>query len=443
MRELEGVNVTGWDHQKRVYGRIYGSNEGLLLHLGMGTGKTLISISESSNHDNVLIVAPKAALHVWSEQIEKFSTQNKQLTVLKGSLKDRLEQTITYKSGFLITNYDTFSSASSEIHALLMGKKFGLIIFDESHYVSGNTSRRTKRLYALIKALRRRHSCKILCLTGTPTTTDLTDLFTQIRLISTKAFGTSAFAFTNQYSCPDPSGYKRLWFRNCVGSKAEFDAIVAKYSIKIGREVLDLPEATHLTLHAEMNPEQKREHKSINAHLISAIKDVNIQNGAVAEMKLAQIANGFILDSNKLPHEISNSKVKLLKETIESIDSAEAIVVFYRFRYDLEMIRREIDVMTIAQLQEWRSGKGRILALQIQSGSEGIDCTRACYCVYYALDSLRTFEQSKARIHRPGQSKAVTYIHLISEGSADLKRFKAIQAGKDFLEWLFEQQKEG
>ena len=68
-----------------------------------------------------------------------------------------------------------------------------------------------------------------------------------------------------------------------------------------------------------------------------------------------------------------------------------------------------------------------MLAVQIQAGSEGVDFTAARYCVYYGLDfSLGRYEQSLARVHRPGQERPVIYTHIIARNTIDGKLYHAL-----------------
>ena len=72
------------------------------------------------------------------------------------------------------------------------------------------------------------------------------------------------------------------------------------------------------------------------------------------------------------------------------------------------------------ELEEWQDGAGQVLAVQIQAGGLGVDLTRAAYCIYYSLGfSLSEYEQSLARVHRPGQTRPVAYYHLIAEHTVD------------------------
>jgi len=50
----------------------------------------------------------------------------------------------------------------------------------------------------------------------------------------------------------------------------------------------------------------------------------------------------------------------------------------------------------------------------------GVDLSRAAYCVFYSRTwSLGDYEQARARVHRPGQERPVSYYHLIAEHSMD------------------------
>jgi SNF2 family DNA or RNA helicase len=118
--------------------------------------------------------------------------------------------------------------------------------------------------------------------------------------------------------------------------------------------------------------------------------------------------------------------------------------VFCRFRHDLDKIRK------VAESQQRRYGEvsGRqddlvdskfppdvdVLGVQIQAGGAGIDLSAAAYCAYYTVGfSLGDYEQSLARTHRPGQTRSVTYYHLVSEGTVDSRVYAALEQRKDVV----------
>jgi SNF2 family DNA or RNA helicase len=69
--------------------------------------------------------------------------------------------------------------------------------------------------------------------------------------------------------------------------------------------------------------------------------------------------------------------------------------------------------------------------VQIQAGGLGIDLTRSCYCFFYSLgSSLGDYEQAKSRLHRQGQTRNVTYYHILAlcdgQKTADHKVYRAL-----------------
>jgi SNF2 family DNA or RNA helicase len=64
----------------------------------------------------------------------------------------------------------------------------------------------------------------------------------------------------------------------------------------------------------------------------------------------------------------------------------------------------------------------------------GIDLTRARYGLYYSLDfNLGDHAQSRKRLHRPGQARRVTYIHLLAESTVDRAIYGALRRREDVI----------
>jgi len=127
----------------------------------------------------------------------------------------------------------------------------------------------------------------------------------------------------------------------------------------------------------------------------------------------------------------------------------EPVVVFCRFTHDLNEIHRvakkqgrrvaEISGRMKGQSDfvRWQDGDADILAAQIQSAKEGIDCTRAKFAIYYSLGfSPGDYDQSERRLWRPGQEHPVTYIHLVVQRTVDEYVYKSIAEKKDVIELI-------
>jgi SNF2 family DNA or RNA helicase len=167
-------------------------------------------------------------------------------------------------------------------------------------------------------------------------------------------------------------------------------------------------------------------------------------------LRLQQLTGGALDSDEGLPLHRSEEKERALADFLIDLDPAEPVVVFARFRADLDAIRlaaraagravRELSG-TRRELAEWQADSvGSVLATQIQSGGEGIDLTRAAHCVYYSLGfSLAQYEQSLARTHRPGQSRPVTYYHLIASGTIDRYVYRTLRQRRDVIDRVLEE----
>jgi SNF2 family DNA or RNA helicase len=85
-----------------------------------------------------------------------------------------------------------------------------------------------------------------------------------------------------------------------------------------------------------------------------------------------------------------------------------------------------------------------VLGVQIQSGGVGVDLTRTRYCIYYGVGySLGDYQQSLARVHRPGQTRPVVYNHLVATGTVDEGVYAALDSKRDAVEAVIERMKHG
>lgn len=122
-------------------------------------------------------------------------------------------------------------------------------------------------------------------------------------------------------------------------------------------------------------------------------------------------------------------RMRIHPRTFE-VTQAEPVVVFARFSHDLinvELAAQRADRGTYAELSGGRADAldaDGVLApgvdvagVQIKSGSEGIDFTRARLACYLSLGfELMVYKQSRARTRRPGAdlNHPVEYVHFVA-----------------------------
>ena len=74
------------------------------------------------------------------------------------------------------------------------------------------------------------------------------------------------------------------------------------------------------------------------------------------------------------------------------------------------------------------------MAIQVQAGSEGIDLTIANHAIYYSLPALSLYEQSRARLYRPNQTRPVSFIHYIARGTIDELIYDSLTRKRSLIE---------
>jgi len=80
------------------------------------------------------------------------------------------------------------------------------------------------------------------------------------------------------------------------------------------------------------------------------------------------------------------------------------------------------------------------LAVQIRTGAQSVDLTRARYAVYYSFGlSLGDYQQSLKRIHRVGQNRSVVYVHLLMQYTIDERKMKYFEQRSDVIQGLLEE----
>ena len=160
--------------------------------------------------------------------------------------------------------------------------------------------------------------------------------------------------------------------------------------------------------------------------------------------RLQQIANGVVKTEGGIEHRIDASKLNLLIDVLKDIGKGEPAVVFCRYHMDLDGVHEAcqqvgFDSLELSgrrdELKRWQEGGAQVLAIQIQAGGVGINVVRARYAIYYSLSfSLGDYDQSQKRIHRPGQTRPVEYIHLVARNTVDVKIMRALERRAEIVE---------
>ena len=435
-----------WQHQQDSVDFILPLKAGGLFH-EMGVGKTLCALEllRRWKTNFAVVVAPKAVLQVWEREAKKHFNGHFNVTVLKGTLSARTkqaEQAIRHQGSIVVVNYEAVWR--EPLASLLLKSLPGAIILDEAHKIKAPGGKASRFLAKLGHLARRR-----LALTGTPMPHSPLDTYAMYRFLDPHIFGFSFTRFRARYAVMGGyGGYEIKGWVNLEELHQKMYSIA--YRVR-SEDVLDLPETMDETLTFELSPKAKKIYADLEKHLIAEIEtgEITAANAMVKLLRLQQLTGGWLrADESERVEQVDTGKAELLKELLEGMGE-EQVVVFCRFHQDLESIAAACTDLGLTyaelsgrrnELQTWEEYKAQVLMALVQAGSLGIDLTQARYAVYYSTGfSLGEYMQSRARVHRPGQTRKVVYYHLCAEGTVDIKIMRALEKREDLVRHIVDE----
>ena len=437
-----------WEHQDQAVTFAL-DRSATMLHMGLGTGKSrvAIEIAKRTGARRVLILCPLSVCDAWRDQFTRFGEEFVVSILNRGSVarkakraKDAAIRAAALGQPFVCAvNYE--SARNNPLAAWLAQQRFDLLVMDESHRIkspAGTTSRWVSRLA---------QTCgRRLALTGTPMPHSPLDAYAQFRSLDPGLFGWSFVKFRRQYAVMGGFGGKQVTgFQNLDRLRERMGRITFQAS----RDVLDLPPALHEQRLVDLSPKARRAYKDMDTAFCASVRggEITAANALVKLLRLQQLTSGRVTvesDEDSTLVKIDDAKEKALAELLTDLPADEPVVVFGRFKADLASVHAAAKTTDRASLElsgskrelgEWQRGDAPVLAVQIQSGGTGIDLTRAAYCVYLSTGfSLGDYEQSLARVHRPGQDRTVFYYHIVARDTVDERVYAALRNRKQVVE---------
>ena len=437
-----------WKHQQEAVDFARG-RRATLLHMGLGVGKSRVAVScaEEMGAKRVLILCPLSVVPAWGKQFREYAEQPWEVCLLnKGGVerKSRMARdAIKVSKAFarplvIVINYE--SARGAAFAKIAMGTDWDLLVCDEVHKLKSPQGKTSKWVANLATKVKKR-----LGLSGTPMPHSQMDIFGIFRTLDATIFGRSFVKFRKRYAVMGGyGGYQITGYKNTD----ELRSKMALITFQADRGVLDLPDALHETVEVELSKSGERIYKDLSENLRADVQagEVTAANGLVRLLRLQQLTSGVATIDGDPPVvvRVDEGKRKAFAELLEALPASEPVVAFGRFTADLDAVRLAAEDVgreslelsgRKRELEDWQNGKAPILAVQIQAGGSGIDLTRAAYCVYLSTGfSLGDYEQSLARVHRPGQDRTVFYYHLIAKDTVDVQVFHALRARKDAVE---------
>lgn len=429
---------------------------GAMIALDMGCGKTKVALDLVINRDchTILTICPHSVIPVWPDEVEKHTPARVLVVPLdEGSVRKRITDMrrlmdlarARKERVMIVLNYEIVWRPGMD--AELLRIPWDAVILDEVHRIKapgGTISRFLSRLADRVPIR--------IGLTGTPLPHSPMDAYAQYRFLDKRVFGTSYADFKARYAIMGGfGGHTVVGYRDRDTFERSLHSIM--FRVK-SDDVQDLPEVTDTTRLFTLTPATRKVYDAVASEFAVALADGHLSAPHVLTrlIRLQQIAGGYAkLDRDVATGEegaliqVGYEKQDLLADVLGDIDEQEPVVVICRFHADLDTVHHvaaalgrgslEISGRRPKQLKEWQRGDAPILALQISSGGVGIDLTRARIAIVYSLSVvLSDYLQVRKRIHRPGQTRNCTYIHLVAKNTVEQKIYRSLAAREEVCE---------
>lgn len=459
------VKANLFQHQVRGYNMAlinFTLRRGFGFLFEMGCGKTLTAIAVAGTLyserkiNKLLVVAPTSVCSVWPEDFGKFADFPHLEKIMLGTKSQRLKQLKELESfpcealKVAVINYE--SVWRDDIFDKLVEFNADMIICDESQRIKTHDAQQSKAMHKLGDLARYK-----LILSGTPVQNNAVDLYSQYRFLDPTVFGNNFYKFRNRFCVM--GGFNK---RQIVNYK-DLDLLIKKeHSIAYRvtkKEALDLPEQTFETRYITLTPSEKKLYNTLKKESATELANgetISASTVLTKLLRLQQFTGGFVIaDGEEKPQQIGSGKINALEDIVDDyvIDSEKKLVIFARFRAELDLIQKLLDKKKlkygviygdiklsdrgeiVKNFQE--NEETKVFLAQIDTAGLGITLTAADTCVYYSVNfNYAAYSQSLARIHRIGQRNTCTYIHLTTKGTVDELIMKALHKKEDLAKTI-------
>lgn len=415
----------------------------------MGTGKTLTTLTALDRMDarergRVLLIAPvRVAEHVWPAEVRKWGF-DLSVAVATGSAAKR---TKALDAGADITTIgrDVLPWLAAQYTPSTW--PFRTIVLDELSSFKNPQAKRFKVMRSL-----RKHSHRVIGLTGTPTPQGLMDLWAQLFLLDGgERLGRTLTAYRERWFLPDKTNGKIVYtWRLRAGAEQEIQDAIADLAMSLrAKDVLhDLPKRLDLVTEVHLSASERKAYDRLAKDAVLPIADnpdaITAANAAVIQGKLSQLASGRIYADDGETVNIHRRKTEALKELIDEAQG-EPVMVFFWYKHDLEAILEAIPICqpfdgSTAHADAWNRGEVPVLALHPRSAGHGLNLQEGGHIgVWYSMTwDLEAYQQASARLHRQGQTSTVMMYHLVTKDTVDEAAYSVLQGKAERQEALME-----
>jgi SNF2 family DNA or RNA helicase len=451
-------------------------NEGIILALPMGSGKTTTTLTavsdllDSGEVKKCLIVAPKnVAVATWPDEIEEWEhLQHLEWSLLRIDDDDAellFDRDRAYKDAKDIIGLEPERAAKfaarrktaikewmrqglaiddKPIHfinkeALVWlweffgsGKDwpYDMMVVDEASMFKNAKMRTAKKgitRYGVAVKSRKFHT-RVVELTGTPAPKGLINLFGLAKVADGgERLGDSLYQYKQRYFDTDYMGWNltpKDWAEEAITERLR----EIMFSMTEEQCNPDLPPRIDNVVKVHLSKKVMSEYERFERTLISEQYDVEAVNKGVLTGKLLQYANGSMYNEDRDDVWIHDEKLEALEDIIDAANGAPVLVA-YSYRFDLKRIMKKYkkaEVFGVGDVRNmkkrWNNGEIDLLLAHPNSIGHGQNIQKGGnISVWYGLTpDLELYQQFNKRLHRDGQTASKVWNHhIVAVGTHD------------------------
>lgn len=421
--------------QQKAVTRLYEYDE-TILYAKMGAGKTIITLSAISelleDHvlSRVLIIAPKRVCqNVWQSEARQWAhTAHLDIAVAVGSEQKRV-QAIASDAKIVVINTE---SAAWFFKKFKRGHDFDGLVIDELSKFKNAGSQLVRSLRYYVNTFIWR-----VGLTGTPVSENFEALYSQALVIDGgRALGHSKQRFLDAFFYT--THYKQYKWTLKRGADRAITSCISHLIYQVADYRHTLPEITYQNIEFDLPDKAWSLYNKMQRDYIATLYNndentVTASNSAVLTTKLAQIASGFLRDSDSdTTYCVHLERLHLVERLVHQlVADNRTVVIVYWYVEDRERLARVFDAPSLDAklssaatkdlIDQWNLEMIPVLLIHPQSAGHGLNLARGgCDLIWYTpVWSRDLYEQTNARLHRTGQTRRVTIYQILARRTID------------------------
>jgi len=448
--ELEGILEAKHKEHAGEYGFQINGTEALVLQkrglladdMGLGKSKQTLDAIAKLGSTKVLVVAPKTLTYNWAAEIEKWYP-NWEARVMGDTKKEREEHWYWADNEdrgpiVSIVNYEKIRGADWDAKY-----KWDVIVYDETQKLKNTNTQ-------LHKAARKLKADYVWGLSGTPMEIRVEELYGIMSILRPSVFG-GWMRFRDQHIVTDAWGTV-IGQRNTELLKERLAPWMTRR--KKSDVLKQLPPKLYNTVYVELSKPEQAQYKRIKTEFLDWLKDHDSMgqqaNVLVQLLRLQQFTDSYaLLEEDAQSY---GAKYEALVEILKEYDGR--VMIFTRFEkmqllltgglgthlgqntcYPQAFISGPVGAQErLVRVNAFNAGQLGQVLVSTDAGAYGLNVTGADLIIHYdQLWNPGKMWQREDRLHRIGQTQAVSVLTLIVSDTIDEGMAKVLEKRRELF----------